>query len=184
MGISNVSNGLRSGVCTSTTRPSAPYEGQMIYETDTDKVLVYNGSVWTLLKTNIIQPVAQPSFFVLNENGSTPSGTSKATFNTVSINVGSCWSSTNNRFTAPIDGNYEFSYSLLNSAASAFTIEFRKNGSAMTLGTFPRGYSSTQYTPCTGSGILTLSQNDYIEIWVTLGTMHSFHCSFSGKLVS
>lgn len=46
MAISNISSGIRSGVCTSTTRPSAPYEGQMIYETDTDRVLVYNGSAW------------------------------------------------------------------------------------------------------------------------------------------
>jgi hypothetical protein len=46
MAISNVSNGFRPGVCTSTTRPTAPFEGQMIYETDTDKVLVWNGSAW------------------------------------------------------------------------------------------------------------------------------------------
>ena len=46
MGISNVSNGLRSGVCTSSTRPIAPYEGQMIYETDTDMVAIWNGSAW------------------------------------------------------------------------------------------------------------------------------------------
>jgi len=36
----------KPGVCTSTTRPATPYEGQMIYETDTDKVLVWNGSAW------------------------------------------------------------------------------------------------------------------------------------------
>jgi hypothetical protein len=46
MGISNVSNGLRSGVCTSSTRPTAPYEGQMIYETDTDMVALWNGTAW------------------------------------------------------------------------------------------------------------------------------------------
>lgn len=48
MGISAGLNlgGTRPGVCTSTTRPSAPYEGMMIYETDTDKVLVWNGSAW------------------------------------------------------------------------------------------------------------------------------------------
>jgi len=46
MAISSNATGLRSGVCTSTTRPTAPYEGQMIYETDTDKVLVWNGSAW------------------------------------------------------------------------------------------------------------------------------------------
>lgn len=46
MAINNLGTGLRPGVCTSTTRPTAPFEGQMIYETDTDKVLVYNGYAW------------------------------------------------------------------------------------------------------------------------------------------
>jgi hypothetical protein len=38
--------GLKTGVCTSTTRPSGPYKGQMIYETDTDMVAIWNGSAW------------------------------------------------------------------------------------------------------------------------------------------
>jgi hypothetical protein len=46
MTISSNSSGLRPGVCDSTTRPTSPYEGQMIYETDTDKVLVWNGTTW------------------------------------------------------------------------------------------------------------------------------------------
>jgi len=46
MAISNNSTGLRPGVCTSTTRPTAPYEGQMIYETDTDKGFIWNGTKW------------------------------------------------------------------------------------------------------------------------------------------
>lgn len=46
MAISNNSTGLRPGVCTSTTRPTSPYEGQMIYETDTDMVAIWNGSAW------------------------------------------------------------------------------------------------------------------------------------------
>ena len=46
MAISNNSTGLRTGVCTSTTRPTAPYEGQMIYETDTDLAKIWNGTAW------------------------------------------------------------------------------------------------------------------------------------------
>ena len=49
MGISQqigASSLSKPGVCTSSTRPATPYEGQMIYETDTDKVLVWNGSAW------------------------------------------------------------------------------------------------------------------------------------------
>jgi len=38
---------IKPGVCTSTTRPSVPYEGQLIYETDTDKLATYNGSAWS-----------------------------------------------------------------------------------------------------------------------------------------
>jgi hypothetical protein len=43
---SNGGAGLKTGVCTSTTRPSGPYEGQMIYETDTDMIAVWNGTAW------------------------------------------------------------------------------------------------------------------------------------------
>lgn len=49
MAISNLSTGLRPGVCTSTTRPSTPFEGQMIYETDTNRVLVYEGAAWVMI---------------------------------------------------------------------------------------------------------------------------------------
>jgi hypothetical protein len=37
---------LTPGVCTSTTRPASPYEGQAIYETDTDMMAIWNGTAW------------------------------------------------------------------------------------------------------------------------------------------
>jgi hypothetical protein len=37
----------KTGVCTSTTRPEAPYLGQMIYETDTNLLKVWLGSAWS-----------------------------------------------------------------------------------------------------------------------------------------
>jgi hypothetical protein len=49
MAISNVSSGLRPGVCSSTTRPQAPFEGQMIFETDTNRVLVWDNSAWVMI---------------------------------------------------------------------------------------------------------------------------------------
>lgn len=59
MGISNVSSGLRSGVCTSTTRPSAPYEGQMIFETDTHRVLVWDNAAWVMIADTDTPPALQ-----------------------------------------------------------------------------------------------------------------------------
>jgi len=57
MSISSSSTGLRAGVCTSTTRPTNPYDGQVIYETDTDKTLVWNSSGWVFLSTSTANPV-------------------------------------------------------------------------------------------------------------------------------
>lgn len=37
---------VRPGVCTSSTRPASPFEGQLIYETDTNRVVAYDGSNW------------------------------------------------------------------------------------------------------------------------------------------
>jgi hypothetical protein len=48
MAINSLSTGLRAGVCTSGTRPTAPYEGQTIFETDTDRMYVWNGTAWVI----------------------------------------------------------------------------------------------------------------------------------------
>ena len=42
---------VKPGVCTSSTRPASPFDGQVIYETDTDRAMVYNGSAWVVLST-------------------------------------------------------------------------------------------------------------------------------------
>ena len=41
--------GNKSGVCTSSTRPTNPYEGQLIYETDTNRTLVYDNAAWVVI---------------------------------------------------------------------------------------------------------------------------------------
>ena len=56
MPISNLGNGLRTGVCTSTNRPTTPYEGQHIYETDTDIEYVWNGSAWVVNYVSAASP--------------------------------------------------------------------------------------------------------------------------------
>ena len=49
--------GVRPGVCTSTTRPTTPYNGQVIYETDTGRALVWDGTAWEYLATGTPNPV-------------------------------------------------------------------------------------------------------------------------------
>ena len=46
---------LKTGVCTSSTRPASPFEGQTIYETDTDLVKSYNGTAWVQQTAGVVQ---------------------------------------------------------------------------------------------------------------------------------
>jgi hypothetical protein len=49
MTISATTQGIKPGVCTSTNRPSAPFDGQVIYMTDVDQTAVWDGTQWTVL---------------------------------------------------------------------------------------------------------------------------------------
>ena len=55
MTISATTQGIKPGVCTSTNRPANPFDGMVIYETDTDKVAVYDSSAW-VYKTGTTAP--------------------------------------------------------------------------------------------------------------------------------
>lgn len=46
MSVSGSNQGVRFGVATSTNRPSTPFDGQVIYETDTDRIMAYDGTNW------------------------------------------------------------------------------------------------------------------------------------------
>lgn len=48
-------------ICTSSTRPSAPFEGMEIYETDTDFKYIYSGSAWVPVNAIGAEPVWTPT---------------------------------------------------------------------------------------------------------------------------
>jgi len=50
-------------VCTSGTRPSAPYTGLSIFETDTSKILVYNGTSWVVITQSVLLDTIQNKTF-------------------------------------------------------------------------------------------------------------------------
>ena len=50
--------GIKPGVCTSSTRPANPFEGQVIYETDTNNIRFWSGSAWESNKGGIISSSA------------------------------------------------------------------------------------------------------------------------------
>lgn len=88
MGLSNYipsSRIAQSGVCTSSTRPATPYEGQMIYETDTNRVLVYDNTAWVM-----IADTDQPPGLQLT-------GTATLTGQTT-VQINNCFSSSFNKY--------------------------------------------------------------------------------------
>ena len=83
MSVSNLSTGLRPGVCLSTTRPTVPYVGQTIFETDTNKMLVWNGTAWVIPNS----PAQNPQGLELIATQTIGSGVTNVT-------VSNCFSST------------------------------------------------------------------------------------------
>jgi RNase P/RNase MRP subunit p29 len=63
MAVSSTTGGLRTGVCLSTDRPQNPYNGQVIYETDTNRTLVWDNSAWVV--------VADPALVSFSGTGAT-----------------------------------------------------------------------------------------------------------------
>ena len=46
-------------ICTSSTRPASPFAGQEIYETDTSKSLIYNGTAWVAPQVQTSPPMCR-----------------------------------------------------------------------------------------------------------------------------
>ena len=131
---------------------------------------------------------AQPAFYAMKNNGDM-TGTSYAVFNSVQVNIGGHYNSTNGRFTAPVAGTYMFSFNALK-RSGAGRLALHKNGSYYGAGT------SQTYSGSLGSGevehtasvIITLAQNDYVQVQAQndAGDFYSnpnSHNGFSGFLI-
>ena len=128
-----------------------------------------------------------PAFYAYTV--STPGLTSSGdqVFNNTRLNNGSCYSTSNGRFTAPIDGIYLFSTSVqLYGQGSAVSMSFRINGTD-----FHGSASSSQpvYDERAGThdnllftAVVSLSQNDYLTVYTNQG-IRGMQSYFTGHLV-
>ncbi len=133
---------------------------------------------------------SQPAFSATKSGGNQTS-TGVIVFNTVQTNIGSHYNNSNGRFTAPVAGQYYFSVFLMSSNdPSAFDVTFRKNGSLYTP-LSPYFGDGPQYTQISGSAVVTLAANDYVdfELQATGGGQvygsgpNGKHSNFSGFLI-
>jgi hypothetical protein len=81
---SGASSVIKPGVVTSSTRPSSPFVGQLVYETDTAKLAAYNGSAW--VTQNALVTIVPPTTFTAT-TGVTVSNVFSSTYSNYLLTV-------------------------------------------------------------------------------------------------
>jgi hypothetical protein len=91
-------------ICTSSTRPAAPFEGQTIYETDNSRQLVWDGSGWVAPSVTYRPPMCKAS-----GNTTVPdSSDTTCSFSTEVFDTDGIFSPTSTDFTIQTAGVYLF----------------------------------------------------------------------------
>ncbi len=164
MAINSLSTGWRPGVCTSSTRPTTPYEGQQIYETDTDKLLVWNATAWIV----IFPAPAAAAELTSNASISNGSDTVITWSSSVYDNDTMFSAGTANRLTIKTAGIYIVTATLCwvtNSTGERISW-IQKNNDNTTRWGNRRGGAWSGQTEYSISSQITCAVNDYIQIGV------------------
>ena len=111
-------------------------------------------------------------------------------FTGITSNVGGHWDNTQNRFTAPVAGYYQFNFTMFTARTTStgdYYWDLRKNG-----GTIIRAYdakdgSVSRHCQVMGSGAMYLAVNDYVDLYYHVGPTgmeaSGNHNRFSGYLI-
>ena len=130
----------------------------------------------------------QPAFHAMSgtiiETTSTASP-AKLEFSSALLNTGGHYSTTNDRFTAPVAGVYKFSVGFMSNSSRANRFGFFKNGSVQGNVGYVDGpqYQRTTYELC-----IALAVNDYVDFrtninGTTEGSVHEDYRYFTGYLI-
>lgn len=155
-------------ICTSSTRPASPFAGQQIYETDTSKSLIYNGTAWVSPQAQTVPPMCKAT---KNAVQSIPtSAATVITFQTEDYDTDSMHSTATNtsRITIGTAGVYTVTGFVLSAASvAAFNyLYIFKNGAAL-----PSNTGILAGSKDGGNAIITqitvtlsLAAADYVEL--------------------
>ena len=135
-----------------------------------------SGEVFNIDGSGRVRTPKQPSFSVrsnVGNSGNTWTQDNVIKFQSVQHNVGSHYSTSTGRFTAPVAGFYVFHYAGFGynggqiAANSTVGVALRKNGTNYVMFVYNLIASSTGYPSSTGSVGLYLAASDYVDIYTT-----------------
>ena len=112
-----------------------------------------------------------PQFHVYSSGNQTITATdAKLSFNTFVYDSGDLWSTSNNRFTAPVRGIYSFGWliSCQVQQSQLYNAAYpRLNGSGTRYRSRIQSYGMTGggWASFGGGGIMDISEGDYVELW-------------------
>jgi len=174
---SQYSSGVISCIFGARTNGQYP-TGQLTFSTSTTLNTAPSEKM-RISSAGVVTTPYQPCFLAYRTT--TQSGTSPFTilFDNVPVNVGSCYDSGTGRFTAPVTGNYHFTFQTLGIVTSwtTFDVFSYKNGASTPtiLSTRPTSTSGADNASAlsTSVGICNLTAGDYIEMKVSNTSIYS-----------
>jgi microcystin-dependent protein len=179
-------------VCTSSTRPTSPSTGTMIYETDTGFIVIYNGSGWI----RMMSPASPPGMILIN-----PTSVTNATNTSGAITFSNVASFSVNGVFSSAYTNYKLIGSIANPAGvpQNAVIRLRASGTDNTSAVYTKiqqysyptsGPSRDAYNNLTYAGFCSMSstQNafsgDIMTPYATMPTYGLFLGTFIGSSTS
>lgn len=111
-------------------------------------------------------------------------------FTGITSNVGSHWDNTNNRFTAPIAGIYQFNFSVFTGRTTTlgdYYWDLRKNATTILRAYDAKDASHNRHAQIMASHAMYMNVNDYVDLYFSVGVTSmeasGNHNRFSGYLV-
>ena len=138
----------------------------------------FTGNV-TISSGNLIT-ASRPSFYAVHA-ASNNLGSGTQVFTNVQSNIGSCYNSSNGRFTATIAGQYQFQGKLLSIASGTLSCELRKNDAYVQYAENSRAGSN--YIEVTFVAVITLAVGDYMTIYSPVNVYGYAYSNFSGFFI-